>query len=302
MYSKKPSFKTELPSTPISEFVMRIVTIETDESWEILQIKWLGSCVSMSSNLVITARHVIDQYFKDSSSKKDECYWIWIIQFLDWGESYAIWEIEQASSMFQNIDIILLHLRPFNEEAGLYMKNWKHMSLDVLPPPIWSRIFWVGYHNSEGKVIKNIHWGVDIVLNDSCSTTVGEVIEIYEPQRDSIMLNFPCFMINAKFELGMSGWPIINDEGKICWIICSGHKIAKNEEEAISFASILRPVMVSNINTKLLSPTGEVESVRILDLAKKWLISIKNWQRVKINAENTTIEIDKYLETEKYNM
>lgn len=296
-----PSFKTQPIDTPMSEFAMRITVVEVDEDWEIIRIYWLGTCISISSNLVMTAKHVIDQYMTDAKKMDEGKCWIWILQILNIESScsYAIWEIEDIWT-FQNTDIALLHLLPYNEEAGIYMKDWRHMWIDIIPPPVWSRVVWFWYHNSEGKVTRNDSGGVNIAFDDVRSVTAWEVIEIYEPMRDRIMNPYPCYRVNTKFELGMSGGPIMNGKGKVCGIICSSFKENNSSEDAISYVSTLWPIMGISVQTKLLSLENQKESIRMLELAKRWFIQVENWQRVKLNQDTMTIEIDKYLETEEY--
>jgi hypothetical protein len=36
------------------------------------------------------------------------------------------------------------------------------------------------------------------------------------------MLNFPCFEVHAKFAHGMSGGIVVDEDGRLCGLVCAG--------------------------------------------------------------------------------
>lgn len=80
--------------------------------------------------------------------------------------------------------------------------------------------------------------------------TIGKVIVAHPVKRDSVMLGFPSFETNARYDSGMSGGPMFNELGNVCGIICSSFD-SSNDEEHISFASLLWPFLGVSIRVSL---------------------------------------------------
>ena len=58
-----------------------------------------------------------------------------------------------------------------------------------------------------------------VTLDHSLHVATGEVVEVFEKQRDAVMLPFAGFHTEAVFESGMSGGPVFNQAGYICGVI-----------------------------------------------------------------------------------
>jgi hypothetical protein len=151
---------------------------------------------------------------------------------------YGIWDVQECF-MSPFTDIALLHLMPYCETAAAYAqaKSWKQFAMDLLPPPLGARIVGFGFHSSEAKVNRNSDGTNHIDLNDKPTATVGEVREVHLRQRDSVRLNFPCYRVNARFDGGMSGDPVLNDYGKLCGVICSSLAADGPDDEHASYVA-----------------------------------------------------------------
>jgi hypothetical protein len=57
----------------------------------------------------------------------------------------------------------------------------------------------------------------ELIFKDSPSTSSGEVIEIDDKFRDTGLLKFPCFRVNARFDPGLSGGPMFNGSTFASW-------------------------------------------------------------------------------------
>lgn len=55
------------------------------------------------------------------------------------------------------------------------------------------------------------------------STSIGIVTDVFPEKRDSSLLSFPSYDVEAHFIGGMSGGPIFNEAGELCGLICSGY-------------------------------------------------------------------------------
>ena len=109
----------------------------------------------------------------------------------------------------------------------------------------------------------------------------GEVKEIYALHRDSKM-NFPCYQVNARFDGGMSGGPVFNDNGHMCGIICSNIPPYSKDEEHISYVASLWPLMATTISANRKGNYPREIHYPVYDLAKDSIIHTKNLDKVII--------------------
>lgn len=133
-------------------------------------------------------------------------------------------------------DIAILRYQVPTEHWDEWLSKFPLTSL--LPPSPGSKIYALGYPNAKiFDVDKNkSNLEVELVRSE------GFVEENHPVQRDSSMLNFPCFRFNAKVSGGMSGAPIFNENGNVCGVVCSGTSFSDNNEEGhISYGVPLWP-------------------------------------------------------------
>jgi S1-C subfamily serine protease len=246
-FDKAPSFKTHDLNQVITQYAVLLIGDDGED-----ELKAWGTAFFVAPGFAITAKHVITGFWEAIEEKpKLETdipiktnFTVLALQDTGDGTLSAAWLVKNAwCSKFT--DIAFLDLQPANEEASNY--QWRgRLQLSMLPPGIGERIFAFGYPTSGAVAVTRspylkVNWG----LNPS--TTVGEVIEIYEEYRDRVMLNFPCFQINARFDGGMSGGPVFNQEGQICGVICASLD-APTEEGYVSYVASLWAAMPTMID------------------------------------------------------
>jgi hypothetical protein len=73
-----------------------------------------------------------------------------------------------------------------------------------MPPPVGQKVIAFGYRESKVNVTPNVDGSDHLELNDKPTTSIGEVKKIYPERRDSCMLSFPCYLVNARLDPGMS--------------------------------------------------------------------------------------------------
>ena len=124
------------------------------------------------------------------------------------------------------------------------------------------------YHSSSGQVIRGPDGTRHIEVNTYGAATVGEVKCVHAERRDSVRLFFLCFQVNARFDGGMSGGPIVSDRGNLCGIVCSNLPPSEPDGEHVSYAATLWPLMALQININL---AGQVQDqfYPLKDLAAK---------------------------------
>ncbi len=80
------------------------------------------------------------------------------------------------------------------------------------------------------------------------TTTTGTVLEVHHERRDSARLPFPCFRTDARFDGGMSGAPVFDENGHVCGVICSNLPPAAPDGEHVSYVSTLWPLLAIPID------------------------------------------------------
>lgn len=286
-FSKEPSFEEVNSPKVIGEIAFRLLVIDKDSN-----IFASGTCFSVACGVLITARHVIEDFlqrFTKNPVKEFEVvdFCIWAIQILESEDLYAVWSVSNFW-LVPNSDIALLRIAPYCKNAAK-LEDIKQAKLNLFPPSIGSRIVGFGYHNScvdKSNITNN---NLNIVVNDTASATIGEVMEIHEFYRDKVRLNFPCFRVNARFDAGMSGGPVFNDDGEVCGVICSSLPADEECKEDISYVTTLWPLMGMKINVNRDGDYPKDVTYPVLDLARDGIICAVNWERVAIEIYKNDI-------------
>jgi hypothetical protein len=284
-YSQKPSFKETGLASFITEFALALAAVR-DDIW-----RPSGTAIVIAPYLAITARHVVEDYWSNyervtlgagigQTVDFAGSFSIVAFQVLQEGKTGHLWNVDRLwLSPFT--DVAFLRLAPRSDEARNH--DWRSVTMNLLPPAIGTQITGFGYHSSAINV-NELEDRIEIEWKDSPTTTTGEVIEMHERGRDPVMLTFPCFRTNARFEGGMSGGPVFNAEGELCGVICTGLKLAEGETEHISYVASLWPSMGTNID---MGREGFPQSVfyPAFELAKHGLILARNWERVVLHKK-----------------
>jgi hypothetical protein len=137
----------------------------------------------------------------------------------------------------QPYDIAFLHLLPAADILPDLV--WACPQLELLPPRVGSQIAAFGYPKSRMWETTTNRWEV----HTDATTATGTVLEIHHETRDRGTHPFPCFRTDARFDPGMSGGPVFNEDGNICGIICSNMPPQSADGEHASYVSTLWPCM-----------------------------------------------------------
>jgi len=278
-YSKKPSFKETGLKSAITEFALALTALKGEYFYP------SGTAVVIASCLAMTAKHVIEDYWsnfeqENLGNNSEGSFSIMAIQVLNNGESGTLWNVTKIW-LCDTTDIAFLFLTPASDNAKDI--KLKYPRINLVPPGVGTRITGFGYPKSEVIIEKVKEKDVYVLWKDSPSTTIGEVIEVFDQKRDSYLLSFPCFRVNARFDHGMSGGPIFNDNGELCGIISCSSSMPE-EDFHDSYVASLWPAMATqiDINRDGFEPSL---SYPVIELAKNGLIHAKNWEKVKINRD-----------------
>lgn len=238
-------FKSLLPDKLTSEVVFRLLAMDGKGN-----INSFGSAFALHPYLLATAKHVVDEFTKGlgggwATGVVELTFWAVQIQWKGDQHNYNIWQVTGASSSSYS-DIALLKVSPYNVEASEY-EDWKILRANLKLPHIGDKVVGFGCHKMTFEGSKKNTEGLfeHIELHDDLSAANGEILEIYPDKRDSVMLPFPVARVNAQFEPGMSGGPVINARSEVCGIICSSMHVDGEHE---SYISLLWPIVGIPVN------------------------------------------------------
>lgn len=273
-YSKKPSFKEQPADTPISEIALRVlVEFEGGETHAI------GTATVIAGHLAISAKHIFEDITKRFGARKKTDleyeiseYAVRLYQILP-GPQYAIWNVLTAWPCVDT-DIAILHLGLHGFSSDNPPVSCKVPRLRVVPPPVGDRVVGFGYHSSRTAVRHNPDGSYHLDLNDKPTATVGEVIQVHPSGRDPVMYPFPCFRVNARFDGGMSGGPILDDTGLVCGIISGTLPPNDPAGEAASYVPILWPMLRTVISADRGDRYPRGIKYPVIDLALDGIIAV----------------------------
>ena len=238
-----------------------------------------GSGFLVAQNLAFTARHVIDAIFDHFTGKKP----YELENHQDFGVQLASTDPSTGDLVMWNvldyhyskdIDIAALSIEPAEK---IEIQNNNIPEINLLPPFVDESITAHGYPNSKSIPLQNGSFKVRLDPH----TTKGIIKDVHYDYRDKPFLKFPCFQTNARFDAGMSGGPVYNNNNQICGVVCSSLPAETESEEDISYVSLIWPVFGLRLNE---TTTGKKSSdpTFLRDLAKKGHISTQNLECINI--------------------
>jgi len=173
-----------------------------------------------------------------------------------------------------------LGLEPKNDTAKNY--KWHRFGINLHLPKPGEKIFAAGFPHStilgvdEGLTQKEV---TAVKINLNLKTVSGIVQEAHGSKHEG-HLDFPCFQCNAEFDSQMSGGPVLDEDGYLRGLVCSGFDLA-DEAEPVSFVAGIMPTMAIKIDSSL-PKLDRTQKYYILELAKKGFLPVIGHERVKI--------------------
>lgn len=226
-----------------------------------------GSCFIAWHGMAITAKHVVDELLRKDPTiiAGKPCkfvYWIIQVKWTTNGHQYVLWTIDSIATS-PHADIAIIWLKALDQNATQY-KDWKTVPITFDPPPIGATIRAFGLHNIrfDGSRPNSNGKFEHIEVNSDRSISSGVVKLHYWEGRDRGLYNFPCFETNARFEHGMSGGLVINEDSQVCGIVCGSLPPSSIGEEHVSYVSMLWPMMAIPVEARYIPGAETADAYR----------------------------------------
>ena len=280
----------KVPGVPhqFSKTIMPVVAYRND------QIRLLGTCFAISDQgLVITARHVLDEAIKimdwSSDTPPENPWWVGAIYVSEPSEVDDVPDLLggilaanriHTTNLSNGLDIGVMHLNLPVRTSDSKPISLPALGLSPALPRIGDHCFSAGYHSMNIHSSANVH-----TIEQSFSLSSGIIEEIHFPCRDKSSLNFPCFRTSSRFDSGMSGAPIMADNGHVIGVVCSSFKLFE-EEGYISYGSLIGPALF----LKIAATEGEVF---LYDFVSGGAIGTDNTiKQLHVHRQDNTLKIN----------
>ena len=253
-----------------------------------------GTAFVMLPHLLVTAKHVIEEFIRRGDRKPNSTevsLTIWAIQ-IEWKgdkHKYNVWEVTH-SFISPHSDIAILKVRAYNNTAAEYTQ-WKATPINLEVPKVGEAIIGFGFHSTTFAGSRfNPTGGLEhLELQDKAFSSQGVVKTIHPIRRDSCMLPFPCFEVDARFDHGMSGGFVINSQSELCGIICCGMG------EDYSHAALLWPIMgiAVDFDTFRTAPVNGLQP--LLEFARVGFWKPRGWEKIQLSTSPDGLSSVTYL-------
>jgi hypothetical protein len=252
-----PTYQDAKPRDPIQEIALRVVVVAPGGR----KMAIMGTATLIAGNLAITARHILDRV--PNNFGKGCSYRLY--QVLP-GPVYRVFHVMQRWNSSSDITLLQLALDETTEPINTAIV-WRCPAIRVLPPPEGQRVWGFGFREGAIEIIDGAG-GVDHrELNDIGTTVSGEIVKIYDEKRDTSMMPFPCFHVTARFEPGMSGGLVLDENGSLCGLISAGTDFLDPDAVPIGWATTLWPILTTLISADRGNSYARGIEYPVIDLA-----------------------------------
>jgi hypothetical protein len=140
--------------------------------------------------------------------------------------------------------------------------------------PLGQKVVAFGYRESKVSVKEDSTGIHHIEFNDRPTVSIGEIKQIYPSGRDRVLLPFPCYEIEARFDPGMSGGMVIDENGALCGLICASLQTGDPTAPPISYVATLWPMLTTVISVNRGDRYPKNVKYPMVDLGRDGLISV----------------------------
>lgn len=279
------------------QVVMPVLHVQAD------RVSLLGSSFSISnSGYMMTAAHIFSDFFpnqlihKNDTPVSDPNLYVLYVKNLD--------PDDNTKDLFGGLlPIKYIWLNDFTDIAYFWVQlplmtdtkeplSLYSLKMTTSMPNMGENILGFGYYEGSGVISDN-----PSILNNKImeyghqsASSTGKVVDVHFEKRDNVRLKFPCFQVDARFDAGMSGGPLMRENGMVCGVICSSTVEERNDEGYVSYGASIWPSLGQII--ELPQPdTDEKLKIHALELANRKVFGFDETLgliSIKANGDGTT--------------
>jgi len=274
----------------VPEYMPILIRIDRSDGLEDTErIRWLGSAFVVGVQMLFTAKHVALQLLaedQDLEHGKPSRIQYAVVQVLKGTQKLIMWNLHTIG-MIENCDVALITLTAAHEEAKDYL-HWSGLPLTFVPPRIGDKIAGSGIHKIDVKSLRLDGNNIFVDLDVKRSFSTGVVRDVHFELRDRGMYSFPCFQADAQFDAGMSGGYVVNERNEVCGVVCGSLPATSREEEHISYAALLWPVVSLPVPHQWIAGAEEGVSYYLWDYYQQEAVQPVGLERVTFSNELAT--------------
>ena len=242
------------------------------------------------SFLALAARHVIDDYCQSydgvplSGLHAAGTFNLQAVIFLS-GTTGEVWEVREICCVKEEAftDIVVLRLSPLFQHQTNYC--WRKPRLQLAPPLVGTKVAAFGYHSTMTNLTEHA-----VEFSTNPYTSCGEVIEVHASKRDNVMLPFPCFRVNSRFDHAMSGGPVFTESGRLCGLICCSLTTdpADPEIEHLSYVASLWPIVAICVSINRAGDYPQDTFYPLMELFRDGFLMADDAEKVSLTWDRDT--------------
>ncbi len=272
----------------------------------IVDVWQLGTAFAIASRVLVTAAHVVQEAFRRDEhgtpvGLRDANIAPYVLltttepfpnNACGLGGIVPIYGVRTTAAN----DLAVLSTPIFDPRSGP-QPRFSTVPLTIMPPEIGSAVKAIGYTDSRFEAAGTNEAGVvglDVEPNLIIST--GLIEEHFHLRRDARMINFPAVQGNFAAGKGMTGGPVITEDGCVCGIICSSIDPDDDHGGWTSTCALLPYLFAMSLDVPIAA--GEDERRTILELAERGDVTTDGTHaKVHFEADGEEIRVLPALDT-----
>jgi hypothetical protein len=213
---------------PVQRWVMLLVVFEYADKM-LVGAQALGTAFAIGPQLLVTARHVLDPVLADVHAAAPGLppnmvlHAMFLTDELLLGKEAVHYLPIPISNVAMNAshDLAILTTRTLAPASGK-QPVFMCAPLTTRAPAVGSYLFALGYAKARAVVTSVNEDGMPTIrIDQRVMASRGRVEERYGQGRDTVMINFPALQGDFPSLSGMSGGPVVAEDGHVCGVICS---------------------------------------------------------------------------------
>ena len=221
--------------------------------------------------MFVTARHVVD-----CDSSRETRAIVLVPEQL--GSKARLLGIEYIAYSERHSDVAVFVVKLPSDSSS--RSEWTRLSLALTEPRAGERCLAVGYpqiREDEARFNRNL------VAAD------GSIEEVHHNKRDRSFITFPSFRTNAMFLPGISGGPILNQEGYVVGVVSTGTEVTGLDEHGLAYGACV--LATAELSIELHDEDGVLHKMHLRELIGRGLTDASNGRvRLTRDADGVTLQ------------